>query len=142
MGSEMLALSVLVIVVASAIGVYLHGAWNLVDEAVCGVIVTVSWCIAVLYGEEKQTLQGVTVGVCATTLAIIAAAFLEPWSTPEVVVVIGLALASVGIVLYCQALEPKPRGVVGPGRSSATSALELSGKRNSCGVGLERRSRG
>jgi hypothetical protein len=41
---EMLALLVLVVIVASAIGVNLHGAWDLVDEAVCGVILVVPWC--------------------------------------------------------------------------------------------------
>merc|ERR1711935_727575 len=36
-------LLLLILVVLLGMGTYMHGAWNLVDEAVCGVIVAASW---------------------------------------------------------------------------------------------------
>merc|ERR1711990_725664 len=86
--------SIVIIVVASAIGYYLHGAWNLVDEAVCGVIVGVPWMIAY---NSTNCMQWVTLfmGIIATCTAVTAAALLPAWSILEVLIVSGLALAGV-----------------------------------------------
>merc|ERR1712188_26781 len=80
----------LLLIAVSAIGYYLHGAWNLVDEAVCGVIVGVPWMIGVhKFGNGLNAL----VGLAATATAVMAAALLPAWSIPEVVIVGFLALA-------------------------------------------------
>merc|ERR1712216_313462 len=90
---------IVIFVVASAIGVYLHGAWNLVDQAVCGVIVAVPWLIASSGGSGAAMVFG----CLATYAAVTAAALLPAWSTEawsaEGVIVFGLALASVPVAI-------------------------------------------
>ena len=86
-----------IIVVVSAIGYYLHGAWNLVDEAVCGVIVAVPWMIGVHNNPHAigYAWVGTLMGMIATYTAVTAAALLPAWSILEVLIVSGLALAGV-----------------------------------------------
>lgn len=83
------------IIYATAHGVYMYGAWTLVDEAVCGVIVAVPWIIATQNARGYASVGPLMYGIIATIIAIVTAAFCEPWSILEVVVVTGLALVGV-----------------------------------------------
>ena len=94
--------SVLVVIsIFSAFGVYLHGKWNLADEAACACIVAVPWTIAFFATPNlpfARLFPGVS-GLAATLAAICVAALFESWAWPEVVMVSGLALASVPVYL-------------------------------------------
>merc|ERR1712086_98720 len=105
-------LLLLILVVLLGMGTYMHGAWNLVDEAVCGVIVAASWfcsrpksngfrnstafdrisSLEAWSGWWHETRVHFPCEVVAVVAAVITAAFFEPWSTNEVVVVGGLVI--------------------------------------------------
>ena len=106
-------LLLLSLVVLLGMGTYMHGAWNLVDEAVCGVIVAASWFCSRPKdngfrsspgpSDRRSSLEAFSFWwhqkriyfpceVVAVVAAVTTAAFFDPWSTNEVVVVGGLVI--------------------------------------------------